>query len=32
VTEIIVAVIYIGAVGLLLDRLVAALQNKIANR
>ncbi len=32
VTEIIVAVIYIGAVGLLLDRLVAALQNKLANR
>ncbi|MFT0819437.1 nitrate ABC transporter permease [Synechococcus sp. W60.3] len=32
VTEIIVAVIYIGAVGLLLDRLVAALQSKIANR
>lgn len=32
VTEIIVAVVYIGAVGLLLDRLMAALQAKIANR
>ncbi|MEN9226278.1 MAG: nitrate ABC transporter permease [Thermostichus sp. HHBFW_bins_43] len=32
VTEIIVAVVYIGAVGLLLDRLMAALQAKIASR
>ncbi|MCF2970125.1 nitrate ABC transporter permease [Synechococcus sp. Nb3U1] len=32
VTEIIVAVVYIGAVGLLLDRLMTALQAKIANR
>ncbi|MFS8779017.1 nitrate ABC transporter permease [Synechococcus sp. W55.1] len=32
VTEIIVAVIYIGAVGLLLDRLMSVLQNKIANQ
>ncbi|MFS8805448.1 nitrate ABC transporter permease [Synechococcus sp. R55.6] len=32
VTEIIVAVIYIGAVGLLLDRLMSILQNKIANQ
>ncbi len=32
VTEIIVAVIYIGAVGLLLDRLMAYLQQRIAAR
>lgn len=32
VTEIIVAVIYIGAVGLILDRLMAFLQAKIARR
>ncbi|GAB4215877.1 MAG: nitrate ABC transporter permease [Synechococcales cyanobacterium] len=32
VTEIIVAVIYIGSVGLILDRLMAFLQNKIARR
>jgi bicarbonate transport system permease protein len=32
VTEIIVAVVYIGSVGLILDRLMALLQNKIARR
>ncbi len=32
VTEIVVAVLYIGSVGLILDRLMAFLQNKIARR